>query len=196
MAEDAGIPAEKFHALWQETEDDRSLGRVMFEEVVERILRENRCYSEKTWRNIVQKRIMTKRECFRHLHPEILPLFVTLKEKGLLIGLISNCFSEEAAIIRESVLFPYFDAVFLSCEQGVQKPDNEIFKRCMGKLAVEAGECVYVGDGGSRELETAKSLGMTAVQAAWYLQDGTMQPVGRKKDFPQMENPLEVLDYV
>ncbi len=196
MAEDAGIPAEKFHALWQETEDDRSLGRVMFEEVVERILRENRCYSEKTWRNIVQKRIMTKRECFRHLHPEILPLFVTLKEKGLLIGLISNCFSEEAAVIRESVLFPYFDAVFLSCEQGVQKPDNEIFKRCMGKLAVEAGECVYVGDGGSRELETAKSLGMTAVQAAWYLQDGTMQPVGRKTDFPQMENPLEVLDYV
>ena len=50
--------------------------------------------------------------------------------------------------------------------------------------------------GASRELETAKSLGMTAVQAAWYLQDGTMQPVGRKKDFPQMENPLEVLDYV
>lgn len=38
---------------------------------------------------------------------------------------------EEANVIRKSVLFPYFDAVCLSYEQGVQKPDVEIFKRCM-----------------------------------------------------------------
>ena len=61
---------------------------------------------------------------------------------------------------------------------------------------VKAEECVYVGDGGSQELETAEKLGMNAVQAAWYLQEGTMQPVGRKHDFPQAESPLDVLEYL
>lgn len=88
-----------------------------------------------------------------------------LKEKGILIGLISNCYSEESEVIRKSVLFPYFDAAFLSCEQGVKKPDEEIFYRCMRNLAVKAEECLYVGDGGSQELEAAGRLGMKAVQA-------------------------------
>ena len=113
----------------------------------------------------------------------------------VLIGLISNCFSEEADVIRKSALFPYFDAVYLSYEQGVQKPDDEIFKRCMDALSVKAEECVYIGDGGSYELETAERLGMKAVQAAWYLREGTYQPTGRKKEFIQAEKPLDVLRY-
>lgn len=117
----------------------------------------------------------------------------TLKEKRVLIGLISNCFSEEAGVIRQSELFPYFDAVLLSCEQGIQKPDEEIFIRCIEQLHVKPEECLYVGDGGSRELEAARKLGMTAAQAVWYLREGTMQPTGRKQDFPQIERPLEVL---
>ena len=30
-------------------------------------------------------------------------------------------------------------------EQGIQKPDEEIFQRCMEELSVKAEECVYVG---------------------------------------------------
>ncbi|MDE6698901.1 MAG: HAD family hydrolase [Lachnospiraceae bacterium] len=71
--------------------------------------------------------------------------------------------------MRQSELFPYFDAVLLSCEQGIQKPDEEIFIRCIEQLHVKPEECLYVGDGGSRELETARKLGMTAAQAVWYL---------------------------
>jgi putative hydrolase of the HAD superfamily len=117
----------------------------------------------------------------------------TLKNEGFLIGLISNCFSEEADVIRRSELFTYFDAVYLSYEQGIQKPDEEIFQRCMNGFAVKAENCLYVGDGGSEELETASKLGMRAVQAAWYLQEGTTQPSVRKQGFIQLEQPLEVL---
>lgn len=193
MAKDAGIAEAKFQALWHPTEYDRSVGKVKLEEVLEMILRKNQCYSESLVREIAGKRIAAKEECFRHLHEEIIPMLAALKEKGYLVGLISNCFSEEADVIRKSVLFPYFDAVYLSYEQGVQKPDAEIYQRCMKELAVKPEECVYVGDGGSSELEAARVLGMNAVQAVWYLKDGTMQPTGRKKDFPQMEKPLDVL---
>jgi putative hydrolase of the HAD superfamily len=60
----------------------------------------------------------------------------------------------------------------------------------MCSLSVKSEECMYVGDGGSEELETARKLGMKAIQAAWYLQEGTTQPAKRKHDFLQIENHL------
>ena len=66
----------------------------------------------------------------------------------------------------------------------------------MERLGALPEECLYVGDGGSHELEVARSLGMTALQAAWYLQEDTLQPCGRKPDFPQLEHPMDVLTYL
>lgn len=193
MAEDAGIPEDKFQSLWHPTEHDQTVGKLTLEEVLEMILRENHCYSEALLKQIVRKRIAVKEECFRHLHSEIIPMLSTLKNRGFLVGLISNCFSEEAEVIRRSELLPYFDAIYLSYEQGIQKPDEEIFQRCMDGFSVKAEECIYVEDGGSNELETARKLGMKAVQAAWYLKEGTTQPSKRKHDFLQIEKPLDVV---
>ncbi|MCM1122467.1 MAG: hypothetical protein NC416_07785 [Eubacterium sp.] len=70
----------------------------------------------------------------------------------------------------------------------------------MGALSVKAEECLYVGDGGSSELEAAQELGMKAVQAVWYLKEESLipypQPTGRKENFIHVERPLEVLRYV
>ena len=66
----------------------------------------------------------------------------------------------------------------------------------MEHLKVQPEECLYIGDGGSRELETAEEIGMKAVQAVWYLRKGTTQPVGRKDEFEQAESPLEVLNFI
>lgn len=164
--------------------------------LLERILRENGCYSEALLNDLVAKRVATKEECFKHLHMEIIPMLSQLKEKGLLVGLISNCYFEEAEVIRKSELFSFFDGVYFSCEQGVAKPDEEIFQRCMRDFAVKPEECLYIGDGGSEELETARKLGMKAVQAVWYLQEGSTQPSRRKRDFIQAERPLDVLAHL
>lgn len=196
MTKDIGISEAEFRKIWTPTEHDRSIGKIKFEEVITYILKDNDCYSEALLKTIMDKRVTAKEECFRHLHSEIIPMLASLKEKGYLIGLISNCFSEETKVIRESELFPYFDAPYLSYEQGVAKPDEEIFKRCMKELGVTAGECVYVGDGGSYELETASRLGMKAVQATWYLQEGTTQPVGRKAEFLQAERPMDIFKLI
>jgi putative hydrolase of the HAD superfamily len=56
----------------------------------------------------------------------------------------------------------------LSYEQGVTKPDPEIFKRAMDALGVSADECLYVGDGGSKELFAARDVGMKTVQARYF----------------------------
>lgn len=196
MAEDAGISADIFTPSWRLTEDDRTTGKVTVDEVVERILRENNCYSEEKVRLIMDKKIRYKIEAFEHMHPEIIPMMKSLKARGIKIGLISNCHSEEAAVIKESVLYPYFDGACLSYDEGIKKPDLEIFKRCLEKLHLNAEECLYVGDGGSNELEAANEIGMKPAQAVWYLKEGTMQPVGRLKEFANIEAPLKVIDFI
>lgn len=196
MAVDAGISEDKFQKLWQVAKKDRTIGKISLEDILEKILIENNCYSERIFHYIVEKRIQTKKEAFNHLHREIIPMLSILKEKGILIGLISNCFSEEAMVIKNSILYPYFDAPCLSYEEGLQKPDIAIFHKCMEKLDVQADECIYVGDGGSFELETAEKVGIKAVQAVWYLKEGAAQPTKRKVEFDQMETPLDILNII
>lgn len=196
MAADAGIPEVDFQAVWRPAEDDRTLGKLTLEELLEQVLKENQCYSPELLQKLADKRKATKEECFSHLHGEILPMMEALKEQEIKIGLVSNCFSEEAEVIRRSALFSFFDAACLSCEQGLKKPDPEIFRLCMDKLNVAPGECIYVGDGGSRELKAARELGMKPVQAVWYLKKDSLQPAGRMPEFAQAETPLEVLRYV
>ena len=194
MAADAGIPWETFRALWRPTGHARTVGEMTLEEVLAMILRANGCYSDKLLCDLAEKRVAAKRECFQHLHPEIIPMLAALRERGILIGLISNCFSEEVGVIRESVLYPYFDAVCFSYEEGVAKPDPEIFRRCVKKLSAAAADCLYVGDGGSDELEAADDLGMMPLQAVWYLKERMAEVPMREKQFRQLQSPLEILN--
>ena len=66
----------------------------------------------------------------------------------------------------------------------------------MNLLLVKPEECLYIGDGGSQELEAARSLGMNALQATWYFQEGTFQPCGPKEDFQQLVGPFDVVKLI
>ena len=172
MAQDMGLAPEVFLPGWRKTEEARATGWATFEEVVETLLGEHGVYTPELYRKVVNRRLAVQADCFLHLHPQILPMLSGLREQGLKIGLITNCFSEEAELIRESALFPYFDVPCMSWELGVRKPDPAIYRACLAQLGLSAEECLYVGDGGSNELEAAGALGMEAVQAIWYRQVG------------------------
>ena len=193
IAGDMGITEPKFREIWDTTDDDRTLGNKSLEEVIEEILKVNNRYSTELFEKIISKRKMSKIECFEHIHPEIIPLFNALKEMNIKIGLITNCYFEESDVIKNSIFSNYFDSMCMSCEMGVKKPDVKIFQKCMEDLEVLPEECLYVGDGGSFELETAQALGMHPLQATWYLKDGVNQPAKRKKEFLQADSPLEVI---
>jgi len=196
IAEDMDIPEAKLREIWDPTDYARTIGKMTLEEVFEQILRASDKYDAELVERLARKRTDAKIECFNHLHEEILPMFEELKKKGYKVGLLSNCYFEEATVIKNSVLWQYFDVAYLSCEQGMAKPEEEFFLRCANALGVGPSECLYVGDGGSHELETAERLGMRPVQAVWYLQQGSKQPVWRKPEFWQAERPLEVLDFL
>ena len=195
IAEDLGLSAEEFLPGWRATEEARATGRLTFEDAMAELLRRHGLSGHH--RRVVEKRIAIQADCFRHLHPGIVPMLWALRERGIRIGLITNCFSEEAKLIRESRLYPYFDAPCLSWEEGTRKPDPAIYQICLGRLDIAPEECLYVGDGGSFELETARSLGLRALQAIWYRQGAfEHKQAALRPDFPQLSDPMEVLDWI
>lgn len=194
MAQDLGLPPEDFLSGWRKTEEARATGKMTFEAVLELLMKEHGIYTPSLYQQVVDKRIAVQTDCFRHLHPQILPMLEELKSRGIRIGLITNCFSEEAKLIRESELFSYFDAPCLSWELGVRKPDPAIYRACLAQLNVPAENCLYVGDGGSRELEAAKETGMQAVQATWYRRcDFEKYQAALRPEFLQIPEPMMLL---
>lgn len=196
MAADAGVDTESFRSMWRSLENDRTVGKITFEQTIERILKENDAYSDDMLSLICKKRRATKDRCFETMHEGIIPMLEALKAKGIMIGLISNCFSEEAAAIRESVLYKYFDAPCLSYELKVRKPEREIFDICLERIGVKADECLYIGDGGSGELEAAEAIGMKALQAMWYSYDENNDVIERRPHFKALDDPQEILSYI
>ena len=196
MAADLGLEEAKFREIWDATEHDRSIGLRSLESVITEIMKKNGIYSEAMLQQIVSKRTNAKVEAFMHLHEEIFPMLIELKHRNVKIGLISNCFSEEVFTIRQSSLYPYFDACMLSYEQGIMKPDKDIFIRCMKKLNVNPEECLYVGDGGSSELEAATQAGMKALQATWYLRDDEGYVSKRNERFAGLDKPMDILQHL
>ena len=168
IAADLNIPVDQFRPVWHATEKARSSGKLTIEETIRTCLEELEIRNEDLVHLIVENRRKNQEGVFARTPDETVELLKELKARGIKIGLISNCYSDEAQAIRDSVLFPYFDAAMLSYEQGITKPDPEIFRRAMAALGVSADECLYVGDGGSKELFAARDVGMKAVQARYF----------------------------
>lgn len=191
IAADLGADIDAFYPLWHETEEARSKGKMTFEEALLWIgERTHFAYPERI-PEAVEKRHAFKEESMQKVEYRIVAMLRELKARGYKVALISNCFLEEAEAIRESVMVPFFDVMMLSCEQGVQKPEHEIFERCLAELSVAPEDCLYVGDGGSQELETARFFGMKTLQAGWFVKN--YEDDWKKEDFVSATEPGAVL---
>lgn len=196
MAIDAGISKENFLSLWLSSKVDRTIGKCSLEDAVTKILRSNDRYSDELLSVIVRKRKDVNKEAFNNRHPDITQMLKEIKNRGMLLGLISNCFSEEVALIEESELFPLFDTVCLSFKEGVCKPNREIYRRCIKDLGVNANECLYVGDGDNNELVTAKALGMKVIQAAWYIKKQPECKLKYSPKFYRVDEPMDIIKFI
>ncbi|MCR5118410.1 MAG: HAD-IA family hydrolase [Lachnospiraceae bacterium] len=196
IAADMGISEAKFREIWDVTDDDRTLGKLTLRETIDMILKANDIYTKELSDKIVTKRSEIKKQHFRDFRDDIIPMLEGIKKLGIKIALISNCYEEEVPAIRESSIFPYFDVAMLSYEQGVMKPDQEIYERAVKALNVAAEECLYVGDGGSHELEAALEAGMKPMQARWYLAENTRKPPKPKAGFEGFDRPEELTAFL
>lgn len=182
--------------LWDEREQDRCTGKISFEDCISYVL--DKCgkkHDNALVDHILSKRMSAKSICFEDIHPDVLRLLSRLMESGYKTAIISNCSPEEAAALKKSSLYRYFDEVILSYEAHRMKPDPRIYAYAARRLGIVPGECLFVGDGGSNELAGAKAAGMDAVQTKWYT-----NLHAKKREtfavFPSAENPMDIVKFI
>jgi putative hydrolase of the HAD superfamily len=93
--------------------------------------------------------------------PGAVSLLRQIRTKGYKLGLLSNCSCEVPELWSDTRFAGSFDATVFSASEGLLKPDKALYMRACGRLGVLPEKCLYVGDGGSDELDGASAVGMT-----------------------------------
>lgn len=197
IAKDLGADPAIFRKEWHSIEDERSVGKYSIEEGLEFVLKRLGIYSKEKVELAAGKRRQALGDTFSAIPQETFDMLDMLKERGIKIGLITNTFSDERDMIRESRLFPYFDVALISYEQGILKPDQKLYGIMTEKLGVKPDECLYVGDGGSRELYAAREAGMHPLQCTWFHERAYEPhiPCPILDEFEHADHQSEVLDH-
>ena len=195
IAADLGIPPVDFRREWHATERDRSIGVYSMEEGTAITLKKLNAYSEDSVKLILRKRREALGDTFSAIPEESIGMLKKLREKGIITGLISNSFSDERDMIVASPLYPLFDVTMISYETGMYKPDLAVYQAMIKALDVKAEECLYIGDGGSRELYGARNAGMKAVQCTWFHERAFEPHVSCPllDEFPHVDRQSDVL---
>ncbi len=100
------------------------------------------------------------------VRPEAGPVLSMVRELGLRTAVVSDCCHELPQFLPTLPIARQLDTCVYSIDLGVCKPDPEMYLTACRRLAVSPEQCLYVGDGGSRELSGARAVGMTAVRLA------------------------------
>ena len=104
--------------------------------------------------DLVGKRI---RDLAWVLYEDVMPTVMQLKQRGLILGLIS------AHYIGRAGLDPYLDVVVTAKDVGADKPEPPIFLAALERAAVDAPEVVYVGDQYERDVIGSRGVGINAI---------------------------------
>ncbi len=94
-----------------------------------------------------------------------LETLTALRRRGCQVGVITNgCSFMQNNKLTFAGLHPYLDIAVVSGDEGVDKPQAEIFRRVAARLGVPCEACLYVGDHPINDIQGARSAGMQAVR--------------------------------
>lgn len=98
------------------------------------------------------------------LFPHARQTLEELKRRGYRVGIITN---GSRLIQNRKVdvcgLRPLLDDVVVSGDEGVHKPDPELFRRAAARLGLAPQQCLFVGDHPVNDIQGALSAGMQAI---------------------------------
>lgn len=161
MAKVLNIPYPKFRQVMLETINDKSSGG--YYAVEDNILEICRRLSIKVNTPQIEQAVTLHYEFSEStliIEPKVLEALDTLKNDGLLLGLITNCRPPIPSAFLKSSLAQYIDVPVFSCEERIRKPSRRIYEIACERLKVQPQECLYVGDGSGEELTGATAVGM------------------------------------
>jgi putative hydrolase of the HAD superfamily len=97
------------------------------------------------------------------LYDDVVPTLNQLKERGLILGLISNVDRDITSLYKGLGLADWLTVVVTSQEVGFNKPAPQIFRAALRKAKLRPIEALYVGDQQKIDVVGANSAGMLGV---------------------------------
>ena len=148
---------------------------------------------ESVIKEIHQQRVNSKLFPFEEIDSKIILMLQTLKEMKVKLGLISNCTAEEVLGWEKSILANLFDDVVFSYKVKKSKPNSEIYLTACDNLNISPENSLFIGDGGSNELQGASKVGMKAYHATWFQPSYISE---RISGYPKLAKPMQVIDLI
>ena len=97
------------------------------------------------------------------LFDDVLPVIKLLRQRNIIIGLISNLNRTLDAYCDTLGLTPYVSFTVVSYEVGEEKPHPKIFRTALERAGVEASETIHVGDQYESDVVGARGVGITPI---------------------------------
>lgn len=122
------------------------------------------------------ERYGTERRARHELFDDVAGALSHLKASHLM-ALVTNgaaCLQREK--LAASGLSDYFEAVVVSADLGVAKPDVSVFEYALAQLGVDSADAVMVGDSISKDVDGALAAGLGAI---WVNRSGSSAPPNR-----------------
>jgi putative hydrolase of the HAD superfamily len=121
--------------------------------------------SARQLRDALKARVAAVRADTR-LRPDAIPALAAVRALRARTAVVSDCAYELPAFLPELPVAALLDTCVYSVLVGQCKPHPALYVTACQRLGVAPQECLYVGDGGGRELTGAVAMGMTAVRLA------------------------------
>ncbi|MBI4199091.1 MAG: HAD-IA family hydrolase [Chloroflexi bacterium] len=124
------------------------------------------------------------------LFDDVLAVLGQLKERRLVLGLLSNIDRDIGPLCRELGLTPYLDFALTAQEAGVTKPHPPFFRMALQRAGVQPPEAVHVGDSYLSDVQGARAIGIRPILLDRY---GTL---GHIADCPRIQALPQLLDFL
>ncbi len=159
-----GIPAEEYARGWKATFQERARGShgSIAQSIAAAAAISGNSFDETALPRAVEIRYEFTRGWLTP-RPDAFSTLSQLKNRGLKIGLLSNCTDEVPEIWPSLTIASMFDEPLFSSKELLRKPMPEFYHRAFERLNVLAPECLFVADGDNGELAASKKIGMPVV---------------------------------
>lgn len=170
---------EVFRDYWPQVEKDWTLGHLdgasFMLETWRRTLRACGSDDDALARFATQTHLQLGRETYR-LYDDARALLSSLQRARMPLALITNGASDtQRDKLRSLGIEDRFDAVVISGDVGIAKPDPSLFELALDKLAVRREHAWHVGDNLATDVAGAQAAGLTAV---WLNRRGLSRSAG------------------
>ena len=123
------------------------------------------------------------------LYPEAIETIAALKQRGLVLAVISNFDSRLVRILNGLNLGASFAHIFVSSAVGHAKPQPEIFNIALARFGLAPDQALHIGDSANNDLQGASNAGLRAL-----LVDRDLSADGVHHD--RIHNLRQILDHL